>query len=118
MGLDFEQLLQNLLLNQGLLEDHAPDSNLTPGADAAAGSRPGTTLRAMRRTGPLAELSQQAQTTLLGGTLYEYGNETAPARPQTSPTSSRVPCENLARDASPDASPGAGVESQQSSGSV
>lgn len=40
----------------------------------AAGASLATTLREMRRTGPLGELSGQAQTVLLGGALYEYGD--------------------------------------------
>merc|ERR1719412_523217 len=35
---------------------------------------PLATLRSMRRTGPLAELSQEAQEVLLGGTLYEFSD--------------------------------------------
>jgi len=62
------------LLHQGLLEDRCPDGlMMSPVMMSPADStRPSTTLREMRRTGALGELSQEAQTRLLGGTLYEY----------------------------------------------
>mmetsp|Transcript_34312 Transcript_34312/g.94796 ORF Transcript_34312/g.94796 Transcript_34312/m.94796 type:complete len:668 (-) Transcript_34312:191-2194(-) len=79
--IDLEQVLQALLLHQGLLEDHEVLAQSELGE--TSGSRPRTgaatpswrTLREMRRVGPLGELSEDAQTTLLGGTLYAYGGE-------------------------------------------
>jgi len=71
-----EGLLQRLLLQEGLLEDEAAAdiaraslSNL----NVASGGRDLiSTLRQLRRIGPLGELGEDAQTTLLEGTLYEY----------------------------------------------
>lgn len=82
--IDLEQVLQALLLHQGLLEDHDVMAQAELGESmGASASRPITgavspewrTLREMRRHGPLGELTQDAQTTLLGGTLYAYGGE-------------------------------------------
>jgi len=95
---NFEQLLQALLLNQGLLEDHGPDGlPATWGGNVVVPSRPGTTLRDMRRTGPLGELSQDAQTTLLGGTLYEYGERAEPplSHGRLQPRTSGLPESNI-----------------------
>jgi len=83
-AIDLDQVLQALLLRQGLLEDHevmARDE--LADSVGASGSRPVTgavtpswrTLREMRQHGPLGELSEDAQTALLGGTLYAYGGE-------------------------------------------
>eukprot|EP00747_Dinoflagellata_sp_TGD_P191162 gnl/TRDRNA2_/TRDRNA2_54160_c0_seq1.p1 gnl/TRDRNA2_/TRDRNA2_54160_c0~~gnl/TRDRNA2_/TRDRNA2_54160_c0_seq1.p1 ORF type:complete len:616 (+),score=85.96 gnl/TRDRNA2_/TRDRNA2_54160_c0_seq1:257-1849(+) len=75
---DIDQLLQELLLQQGLFDE---DDTVSDGIDAvfhatgtcsSNGLNPAATLREMRRTGPLGELSQDAQRTLLGSTLYEY----------------------------------------------
>lgn len=82
-NIDLEQLLQMLLLQQGLLEDQET------GVEA-------TTLRELRRTGGLAELSEEAQTTLLCGTLYEYSDAASVVDPADlgSPLQSRV-CSRL-----------------------
>lgn len=61
---DLEQLLQALLLEHGFLEEGVMN-------DPDVGA-PTPTLREMRRMGPLGELSEGAQTTLLAGALYEY----------------------------------------------
>jgi len=93
-AIDLEQVLQALLLHQGLLEDHEVMSQRELGDSlGATGSRPLTgavspswrTLREMRRHGPLGELSEDAQTALLGGTLYAYGGQgSRAALPRTS----------------------------------
>lgn len=59
-----QSMLSKLLLRQGVLEDHGPDANNTT-----------LTLRDMRRTGALGDLNQDAQMTLLGGTLYAYSEQ-------------------------------------------
>lgn len=72
---DLEQLLQALLLAQGLLEDQeVGPEGLGAGirAQTPNEAQAAPTLREMRRAGPLATLSEDAQTTLLGGTLFEY----------------------------------------------
>jgi len=53
----------------------------------ATGASLANTLREMRRAGPLGELSDHAQTVLLGGALYEYGDESVEAS-RTLPASS------------------------------
>jgi len=87
---NLEQVLQSLLLHQGLLEDREIASeSLGEASVDSSGSLPQTgpavasrrTLRQMRRTGPLGELSEVAQTTLLGGTLYTYGDGNVPLSP-------------------------------------
>jgi len=81
-GIDLEQLLQAVLLHEGLLEDHATDpqdGHITGLVGRSVSST--TTLREMRRSGPLGELSEEAQTTLLGGTLYEYSDMARPMSP-------------------------------------
>jgi len=79
---DVELLLQALLLRCGALEDQAQDSiygETGPvGGNPMVASASRTTLRDMRRTGPLGELSEEAQMTLLGGTLYEYNPAVPP----------------------------------------
>lgn len=59
-----DQVLRSLMLNYGLLED----------------LEAGATLRDLRRTGPLRDVSEDAQTTLLGSLLYEYSEAASPSR--------------------------------------
>eukprot|EP00929_Paragymnodinium_shiwhaense_P080359 TRINITY_DN41905_c0_g1_i1.p1 TRINITY_DN41905_c0_g1~~TRINITY_DN41905_c0_g1_i1.p1 ORF type:complete len:750 (+),score=156.63 TRINITY_DN41905_c0_g1_i1:102-2351(+) len=127
LEIDVEQLLQELLLRQGLLEEHRtnlptaalPPQPLATAAEAHASSAAATSVarlllgsdasysmdaaaavphatapsggyigpqryrghevpdvfREMRRATPLSSLSESAQTTLLGGTLYAYSEE-------------------------------------------
>lgn len=70
-SIDLENVLQALLVQQGLLEDAEPHNGRLAAGVSAPGSRQ-TTLRNMRRTGPLGALSEDVQTSLLQGTLYEY----------------------------------------------
>lgn len=77
----WEALLQALLVEGG------------PSAREASTGEPttATTLREMRRTGPLGELQEEAQAALLAGTLYEYGNSTRePEARNTTVTSART----------------------------
>jgi len=55
-----------------MLDPHSSTS--TMGADEIA------TLRELRCTGPLGELGAEAQSTLLGATLYEYSDSVTPTR--------------------------------------
>jgi hypothetical protein len=69
-----EQCLQAVLLNCGLLEGQSegstsPNQTLAGTASSFARTRP---LREMRQTCRLRDLTQEAQTTLLGGTLCLY----------------------------------------------
>lgn len=76
---DLDHMLQAVLLQEGVLEDQEPVVEL--GVTVAAA--PGTTLREMRRIGALGALSEDAQQTLLGGTLYEYCDRTGrPTSPE------------------------------------
>lgn len=67
--IDLENMLQVVLLQEGVLEDQDPSRELGVGGRAA-----GATLREMRRTGLLGALSDDAQQALLGGTLFQYGD--------------------------------------------
>lgn len=78
-GIDLEQILQGLLLQEGLLEDHEAVASTAPAPGLGAAGN--TTLRGLRQTGPLAELTEEVQTELLGGTLYEYGLRGEPWSP-------------------------------------
>mmetsp|Transcript_36504 Transcript_36504/g.64306 ORF Transcript_36504/g.64306 Transcript_36504/m.64306 type:complete len:557 (+) Transcript_36504:174-1844(+) len=69
---DLEQLLQALLVEEGLVEDEGR-------ANGDAGVTP-STLREMRRTGALGALHQEAQSALLAGPLFEYGDVQASSR--------------------------------------
>lgn len=68
-----DQILRALMLNYGLLEDFEVGQSI---ADLGGTS----TLRGMRRTGPLGDVGEDAQTTLLGSTLYEYNDQASPIR--------------------------------------
>lgn len=74
---ELEQILQALLVRQGFLEDQ----EVGPAGLGAGVVRPGSsqapTLREMRRTGLLGSLCESAQTSLLGGALYQYGEGAA-----------------------------------------
>uniref|UniRef100_A0A7S1F730 RING-type domain-containing protein n=1 Tax=Noctiluca scintillans TaxID=2966 RepID=A0A7S1F730_NOCSC len=77
---DWDELLQALMVHFRVLENEelGPDglgAGIVSGSHAAAA----LTLRDMRRTGRLGELGDDAQATLLGGTLYEYSDD-VPAR--------------------------------------
>lgn len=78
-----EKLLQAVCLEYSLLEDQASDT--TRGRCTESGVEQALpnnmTLRAMRRTGQLGELGREAQSTLLGGALYQYSNSAAPLPP-------------------------------------
>mmetsp|Transcript_91757 Transcript_91757/g.285487 ORF Transcript_91757/g.285487 Transcript_91757/m.285487 type:complete len:394 (+) Transcript_91757:1-1182(+) len=60
-----DQVLRSILVTSGLLED------LETGT-ATMSSGVAATLRSLRQTGPLGEMRGEAQSTLLGGILYEY----------------------------------------------
>lgn len=74
-ALDFDQLIQELLLHQGLLEHRECLDGFRLGCfspqQASPGRGPGT-LGELRRCGTLGELNEEAQATLLAGTLFEY----------------------------------------------
>lgn len=69
--LDFDQIIQELILQQSVLEDDSGSDGLcvdftpvpTPSFQA---------LQDLRKVGPLGDLTQHAQTALLSGTLFEY----------------------------------------------
>lgn len=69
--LDFDQIIQELLLHQIAFEDDARSESscfeLTPVTTPSFQA-----LQDLRKVRPLADLTQHAQTALLGGTLYEY----------------------------------------------
>lgn len=69
-----DQILRSLMLNYGLLEDveARPSSAIDLGGTV--------TLRDMRRIGALGNVADDAQTTLLGSTLYEYSELASPRR--------------------------------------
>lgn len=76
-----DHILQSLLLNYGLIEDWEAriiedlgSQNLNESGLGAA------TLRQMRRAGNFGQLDETAQTTLLGGTLFEYSAAAPPTR--------------------------------------
>lgn len=75
---DLEQLLQALIVEEGVLEDERPRTS-SRGGNPDADMTP-STLREMRRTGPLGALHQDAQSALLAGPLFEYGDVQASAR--------------------------------------
>lgn len=68
-----DQVLRSLMVQYGLLEDVQAGPSMT---DAFASA----TLREMRRTGSLGGVSEDAQATLLGSTLYEYSDLAPPLR--------------------------------------
>lgn len=76
--LDLEQMLQRLLVEEGLLEDHAGEDVLAAESASPRRASAPQTLRAMRTAGALGELNRDAQATLLGGALYAYESCTAP----------------------------------------
>lgn len=82
---DVEQIFQALLLNQTLVDDDESSEGSSSGFPTARGS-PADTLRELRRSGALGEMSGEAFTRLLAGTLYEYDN-TAPPTPLANPAS-------------------------------
>lgn len=72
-ALDWQDLVQAVLLHCGLLDDRPGPETLGTGL-----SNEGTTLREMRRTGALSELSLEARSTLLGGALFRYCDTVPP----------------------------------------
>jgi len=83
-----DQVLQQLIVQFGLAEDwearlihelNNPDET-DVFEDSSDSIGPNMTLRRMRRTGPLAELDESAQSTLLGSTLYQYSREVPAVR--------------------------------------
>lgn len=81
-SIDMEQLFQTLLLNRSL-DDGDSSEGSSSGLNTAR-SGPAEALRELRRSGPLRELSGEAFTRLLAGTLYEY-DHSAPPTPLTTP---------------------------------
>lgn len=81
-SVDMEQLFQTLLLNQSLEDGDSSEGSSSGLATARSG--PAEALRGLRRSNPLRELSGEAFTRLLAGTLYEYDN-TAPPTPLATP---------------------------------
>jgi len=96
-----DHVLQRLLIQGSLLDDDAVSeaassdvtsarsvSELSQDGDAnellSSLSGPIAALRAMRRSGPLADIAPEGQMLLLGGTLYEYTTDDGtPVRPLT-----------------------------------
>mmetsp|Transcript_30426 Transcript_30426/g.70056 ORF Transcript_30426/g.70056 Transcript_30426/m.70056 type:complete len:395 (-) Transcript_30426:46-1230(-) len=91
VGLSVDHVLQSLLVHGSLMEeDVASEAGSSDVASARSISElsqegdgnellsslsgPIAALRAMRRSGPLAEISPEGQILLLGGTLYEVNN--------------------------------------------
>mmetsp|Transcript_54202 Transcript_54202/g.100152 ORF Transcript_54202/g.100152 Transcript_54202/m.100152 type:complete len:395 (-) Transcript_54202:78-1262(-) len=91
IGLSVDHVLQSLLVHGSLMEEDVASeaessdvasarsiSELSQDGEAnelfSSLSGPIAALRAMRRSGPLAEISPEGQLLLLGGTLYEYNN--------------------------------------------
>mmetsp|Transcript_106634 Transcript_106634/g.200923 ORF Transcript_106634/g.200923 Transcript_106634/m.200923 type:complete len:355 (-) Transcript_106634:43-1107(-) len=80
-SIDVEQLFQALFLHQSLVGDEECSEASSTGLDDILTSRavtPAATLREMRRTGPLGEMSEEGYTRLLAGTLYEYNTSVPP----------------------------------------
>lgn len=77
---DLEALLQALFVEGGMPEDDGTRDREANGETMAS-----PTLRDIRHIGPFSPLHEGAQSALLSGPLYEYGNEDASARaPQVS----------------------------------
>lgn len=88
---DVEQIFQALLLNRTLADDDESSEGSSSGFPTARGSTAAETLRELRRSrGPLGEMSGEAFTRLLAGTLYEY-NESVPPTPLASIRPIRLP---------------------------
>lgn len=76
-----EKMLQSVCLHYGLLEDQGCSICMSSDSSPGESIPNAMTLRDMRRTGHLAELDREAQSTLLGGSLYQYHNSAAPMPP-------------------------------------
>lgn len=81
-SMDMEQIFQTLLLNRTLSDGESSEGSSSGLPSARSG--PAEALRELRRTTPLRELSGEAFTRLLAGTLYEY-DSSAPPTPLTTP---------------------------------
>lgn len=88
--MEWDRMLQSLVLQcswfaggaGGTSSDAVDESSPT---SQAAPSSLQATLREARRTGALGELCEEAQTTLLSGTLYAYGGLESPSEAEPSP---------------------------------